>query len=167
MDSSGKPTHYVALKEDITQRKRTDQALLQQRARLQQLLDTAPVGVAISVDGEIRFANPRIGEMVNLKEGTIASSSYVHPEERDRIIKLLQKEGIARDVELQMYGPKGEIQDILATFFATDYEGKPGILGWLIECAKAQGSGGGNPSSQGIGRRDDQGEKRLPGQYEP
>jgi PAS domain S-box-containing protein len=124
---------FIATVVDITERKTAELAVLRQGERLQQLLDNAPVGVAISVDGVIRFANPRSGELVNLKLGTVSSQSYVHPEERDAIINSVLKNGIARDFEVQMYGPNGEVHDILATYIATEFEGKTGILGWLID----------------------------------
>ena len=121
---------------DVTQRRVAEASIAHEREKLQRMLDTAPVGVAISVNGEIRFANPRIGELVNLRVGAVASRSYVHPEERDLIVKALERDGIARDMEIQMFGPNGEIHDILATYIRTEYDGEQGVLGWLIDIQK-------------------------------
>jgi PAS domain S-box-containing protein len=121
---------------DITERKQAERALAKQRHRLQVLLDTAPVGVAISVAGVVRFANPRIIELANLNVGADVLSVYVNPEDRTRIVRLIEQEGIARDLELKLRGPQGEVRDILATFLSTDYEGAPGVLGWLIDIGK-------------------------------
>jgi tRNA(Ser,Leu) C12 N-acetylase TAN1 len=38
-----------------------------------------------------------------------------------------------RDVELQTYGPGGMICDTLATFIRTEYEGRSGVLSWMVD----------------------------------
>jgi hypothetical protein len=45
----------------------------------------------------------------------------------------LERSGIVRDVELQTYGPAGEICDTLATFIRTEYEGRTGVLAWMVD----------------------------------
>jgi hypothetical protein len=45
----------------------------------------------------------------------------------------LEISGIVRDYELQTYGPERTIHDILATFIRTEYEGRTGILAWMVD----------------------------------
>ena len=121
---------------DVSEKKRAEALVARQREQLQNLLDTAPVGVSISVDGIVRFANPRIRELTNLEIGKLAISSYVHPEDRARFLEMLSSEGVARDLELKLYAADGSVRDVLATFLKTEYEGSPGVLGWLIDIGK-------------------------------
>ena len=48
---------------DIAERKKMETALLAERERLQEILDTSPVGVGISTEGVVRFANPQFPEL--------------------------------------------------------------------------------------------------------
>ena len=129
-------TLLVATLRDVTERKRAEINLFQHTQRVQRLLDTAPVGVAISVDGVIRFANPRMVEMVALDVDRSARNAYVRPEERDAIVRNLEREGVVRDVETQMYSPDGSIRDVLVTYLQTEFEERPGVLGWLTDITK-------------------------------
>ncbi|CAB1076771.1 hypothetical protein JY97_02685 [Alkalispirochaeta odontotermitis] len=118
---------------DITERKKMETDLLAERERLQKILDTSPVGVGISTEGVVRFANPRFGELFNRKEGEAAQEAYVDPQDREYIVEELEKTGIVRDFELQTYGRNREVRDTLATFIRTEYEGQTGILSWMVD----------------------------------
>jgi len=121
---------------DITQRKLLSEAIDQQRWQLQQLLDTAPVGVAISVDGIVRFANPRTTQLFDLKVGMPSSPVYCDSGVREQIFEMLSQKNIVRDLELKMHGHKGEALDIMGTFLKTEFEGSQGILAWLVDIGK-------------------------------
>lgn len=131
----GQPVLHGLLR-DISQRKLLTDAIDRQRRQLQHLLDTAPVGVGISVDGIVRFANPRIAEIVDLKVGGPSSSIYGDPAERESMIEALEREGIVRDWEFKMHGPNGEVRDTMGTFLRTEFEGGDGILCWLVDIGK-------------------------------
>jgi len=118
---------------DITERKKMEDALLAERERLQKILDTSPVGVGISTGGVIRFANPRFSELFDRKKGQAAQQAYVNNQDRDYIVKELERSGSVRDYELQTYGRDRQIRDTLATFIGTEYEGQNGILAWLVD----------------------------------
>jgi len=121
---------------DITERKWAEEEVIRQHKLLQRLLDTAPVGVSISVDGVVRFANPRVTELVDLKIGEPTDPIYCDPGERERMLQVLAREGIVRDWEVKMRSPEGEIRDMMATFLGTEFEGSKGILCWLTDIGK-------------------------------
>ena len=118
---------------DITERKEMETALLAERERLQEILDTSPVGVGISTEGVVRFANPQFPELFYSKKGESAQDAYVNQADREHIVEELEKSGILRDYEMQTYGRDREIRDTLATFIRTEYEGQSGILSWLVD----------------------------------
>jgi PAS domain S-box-containing protein len=118
---------------DIAERKEMETALLAERERLQKILDTSPVGVGISTEGVVRFANPQFPELFFSGKGQDAQEAYVNPKDREYIVKELEKSGIVRDYELQTYGRDREIRDTLATFIRTEYEGQTGILSWMVD----------------------------------
>ena len=121
---------------DITERKRAQELLARQYERHQNLLDTAPVGVGISVDGIVRFANPRLMELVDVQVGHPASTIYSDARDRQRMIQLPEQDGFVRDMEIKMLGPNGETRDTMGTFIVTEFEGGAGILCWLVDIGK-------------------------------
>ena len=134
-DETGGPYPTITTVMDVTARKLALEELRRQRERLQHILDTAPVGVAISVGGVMRFANPRARELLRLNDDA-AHSLYVDPRDRDRITDMLDAKGLVLDYELQMYGPAGEVRQILATYLRTDFDGEVGLLGWTVDIGK-------------------------------
>ncbi len=68
-DNKGKITHFIALKEDITEQKEIEDRLLAAQYETAQLLDTAADGLRIVLkDGTILKANPTFLEMLGLEE---------------------------------------------------------------------------------------------------
>lgn len=126
---------FVAVR-DVTERQRAELEMSRQREILQSILDKAPVGVAITVDGIVQFANPRILDLVGLSVGDSPLKIYVDPASRVQMLATLAETGIVENQRFKMYGPTGEIRDIMATFMATEYEGKPGVLGWLTDISQ-------------------------------
>ncbi|QQE64285.1 histidine kinase [Leptolyngbya sp. BL0902] len=126
---------FVAVR-DVTERQQAELEMNRQREILQSILDKAPVGVAITVEGIVRFANPRILELVGLGVGDSPLKIYADPTVRTQVLATLAERGIVENQRFQMYGPTGDIRDIMATFVATEYEGKPGVLGWLTDISQ-------------------------------
>jgi len=131
-DEAGDIGSVIAIALDVTDRKQALQDLHDERERLRHILETAPVGVAISVDGRVRFANRRTHELIRLT-GSDNPDTYVDLEDRRRMYETLERDGILRDYELRMHGPDGAPRDILATYLPTEHEGRPGVLAWLID----------------------------------
>ncbi len=104
-----------------------------QTNRLQNILDTAPVGVAVSTDGIIRFANPMVSQILDMNVGDVATKALVRPEAREEIIAEMKAKGTVSNMELQMFCPRHSVRDLLVTYLPTEYEGKPGVLGWMVD----------------------------------
>jgi PAS domain S-box-containing protein len=109
------------------------QERVRERERLQHLLATAPVGVAIAAGSVVGYANPRFRELFGLGEGASLADLYADPEDRRRLLESLERDGIVRDLELRMVGQDGQARDMLGTWLRTEYEGKPGILAWFTD----------------------------------
>ncbi len=107
--------------------------LNREAGRLQQILDTAPVGVVINEGGVIRFANPRATQMLLMKVGDSASNALVSNHDLDAIARELKVSKRIDNMELQMYCPEKTPRDLLVTYLPIDYEGRDGILGWMID----------------------------------
>ncbi len=118
---------------DITERKQIETTLAEERAQLKTLLDTTPLGVAISTQGIIRFANPKFLNMLDFQVGDLVSAMYVDPHEREIIIERLVQSGRVDNYEVQFYGRDRQVRDMLADFMVLNYQGEPGVLGWVLD----------------------------------
>ncbi|MCB1734832.1 MAG: response regulator [Gammaproteobacteria bacterium] len=118
---------------DITDRKRVEESLETERQQLQSILDASPVGVGITVDATIQFANPRMQEMLGVGIGERSTDLYVNKDERQEMLDLLARDGMVRNFEARLRGSGGTPRDMMLTFDRIEYQGREGILGWLID----------------------------------
>ncbi len=118
---------------DTSERKAAEQALLEERARLQSILDRSPIGIAFSTQGRFRFANPQFTEMFGSRIGDEAKDIYVHLEDRERIKAILKRGEVAHAQEIRMYDKQHRERDMLVSFMPIVYDGEEGILGWLLD----------------------------------
>ncbi len=125
-DDDGKPRAVCSIATDITEKRRTDKILAQERERLQRILDTAPVGVAISSDGVTRFHNPRFDDMMGSLDSGAVALDHAH-------MAQFAQDGVVRDVELNLPGHDGTTRTFLATYLQTEFDGSDGVLAWLVD----------------------------------
>lgn len=118
---------------DISARKQMEDALSAERERLQEILDTSPVAVGITVEGVTQYANAYFTEYFGVKKGDSPIHSFVKPEDGQYIIEALDSTGVLRNYESQVYNSKREVRDVISNYTKIEYEGKPAVLGWWID----------------------------------
>jgi len=123
---------FVAVMSDVTERIRMEESLANEKKRLQEILDTSPIGVVMTVDGLVKFSNPSMVEM-GFELGKETRLSWVDPEERDHFLDLLDKDGRAQNYETQLINKNGQTIDVLTHAYNYDYEGQKAHLGWIID----------------------------------
>jgi len=118
---------------DITERRAMEAQLETTKSQLQHILDTSPIGVAFSTQGKVHFANPRFKDMFGVGVGDASPDLYVHPEDREALIRELKEMGKVENRDLQMYNRDHQVRDMLITYLPIAYDGEEGILGWLLD----------------------------------
>ena len=118
---------------DITERLEAENALRESEQRLQSILDTSPVGVAISCKGVVHFANPKLQKMFGINVGDPTPDLCVDEGAYDALVERVQKGEQVRDLELRMYNVERNVRDYLITFLPYDHQGEPGVLGWITD----------------------------------
>ncbi|GAB3364178.1 MULTISPECIES: PAS domain S-box protein [Giesbergeria] len=130
---NGELVGTVMVFRDITERKRAEQALLDERARLQSILDRSPIGIAFSTQGRFRFTNPQFTAMFGSRVGDAAKDIYVDVQDRARISDALQHGEVVHGQEIRMYDKDHHERNMLTSFMPIVYDGEEGILGWLLD----------------------------------
>ncbi|MCB1141494.1 MAG: PAS domain S-box protein [Leptospiraceae bacterium] len=129
----GTVTGMCGIATDITDRKVAENALSKERALLQKILDTTPIGVGISVNGISRMMNPALAKMINMKLNESIRDVYVNSDDRERVMRELDEKGLVSNLEIAFYDPEGKPRDFIATFMKTEYLGEVGIIAWCID----------------------------------
>ncbi len=104
-----------------------------QHNRLQEILNTTPIGVGISVNGICRYANPSLRDMLGATVGERMTDFYTDDGHRERMLDLIRTSGIARDQRIPMRHKDGRPLELLVTFYPIEYEGEAGTLGWCVD----------------------------------
>ena len=118
---------------DVSERKAAEQALLDERARLQSILDRSPIGIAFSTQGRFRFTNPQFTAMFGSRVGDSAKDIYVDKDDRVRINEAMQRGEVVHDQEVRMYDKDHRVRNMLVSFMPIVYSDEEGILGWLLD----------------------------------
>ena len=105
----------------------------QERARLQQILDTAPVGIGFSSGGRLRFVNPRMGEMLGAGPGDEITRLFVDAGELYAAQQAVTEGTMLADREVQLRDAEQRVRDFLATYVPLTLGGESGALTWLTD----------------------------------
>jgi PAS domain S-box-containing protein len=111
-----------------------DVALRQEKAHFRELLEQAPFPLMITRvdDGRVCYLNPWAELQFHHRQEKILGKSvapfYAHPEERDRLLAMLHRDGSVHDLELSFIDSAGKPFQALISSSLVEYEHQPAIL---------------------------------------
>ncbi|MBK1616933.1 hypothetical protein CKO42_00415 [Lamprobacter modestohalophilus] len=133
MRKGGEQVGAVLVFMDIAERVSAQNALIAERQQMQSILDASPLCAGITVNGVIRLINPSFQKTFSLSVGDSSRDIYADPAQRTRMLERLERDGQVTDFEVEMRRNDGSLGYMLASFVKLDYQGEPGILGWLTD----------------------------------
>jgi len=134
-DSRGEITGLATISHDIGDRVKAEEALRRSERRYRRLFENNQCGVIrTTLDGRILDCNAACAEMLGytLEDRPDAYASYVHREDRAKLIERLKAEKTIRNLEMQLRRTNGELFWVLANF-TLDESGPGRIESTFIE----------------------------------
>ncbi|MDR3075772.1 MAG: PAS domain S-box protein [Synergistaceae bacterium] len=105
----------------------------QPRQRLQEILDSSPITMAVICDGEVRQVNDRGTAAFGLRPGDHVRKMFADVEQKEKILSAIDRGETLRDYPIKMRGADGKLIDALFTLHPFEYEGKPSLLEWISD----------------------------------
>jgi PAS domain S-box-containing protein len=120
---------------DITDRRRTEADLSRSEERFRRLIQGAPDGIAIIIEGRIAFVNEVATRMFGVDKSALLLGEgildWVHPAQRDQMQSRTQTVldgGTLSPTEYRLQGADGVERIIEVASISIEFEGKPAIL---------------------------------------
>ncbi|MBN1930173.1 MAG: PAS domain S-box protein [Desulfobacterales bacterium] len=139
-DEEGNIAGFLAIGNDISERRLVQKALVESERMYSTLVENSLTGIYINQSGRIVFANKRFAEIYGYSSEEIIgieSWKLVHPEDRDFVFELREKrlrgEGGITGYAARGLKKNGSIIWIERINSRIDYEGKPAILGNILD----------------------------------
>ena len=140
-DENGKPTHIFGTVQDITERKRTDAALLASEERFSRIFYSSPYPTAYGgiLDGVLLDVNDRFAEFFGasrqemIGRNIMESAGWLRREDRLKIYAQLTQKGALLDYELTLKRADGEPRDVLMSMYRLDFGGQEVTIGMFTD----------------------------------
>ncbi|MCK4584379.1 PAS domain S-box protein [candidate division WOR-3 bacterium] len=140
-DESGKIAYFDGILEDITKKKKAEQALQESEEKYRRVVDNSLVGLYITQSHILKFCNQRLVEMFSFTSSKELIGKHIRelvaPESWELVDKQvkLRESGEGGSIQYEFKGVKkdGTIFDIETSGSRIIYEGNPAIQGSMID----------------------------------
>jgi len=129
--------------EDITERKRLEQATQASEERLRQILENSPAGVSINdEDGVSLFSNRRVAELLGIPPDAVGKrstkDSWLRQEDREAFLERIHRDGMVIDYKADFVRTDGTpLVVLLSSTFMEFAEGRK-LVTWIYDITSSQ-----------------------------
>ncbi len=143
LNTEGQIVLIQAIIEDITERKRAEEALKESEEKYRLLVENATIGIVIAQDQALKYINPRAMELGGYSREELLSLDFaerIHPDDRDETmgyyLKFLQGEETPANHIFRITDKAGSTKWLDSNAVLVNWEGRPASLNFLMEITK-------------------------------
>ncbi len=141
LNSEGKITHYLAVKEDITERKNSIELLKNSESKFRYLAEQSPNMIFINYQGKVAYVNQKCIELLGYSREEFYNDDFnflslIDPEKQELIIKSYQSHQRGENVEGFEYNLLTKAGEKISAILYTeliDYENGKAIMGTAVD----------------------------------
>ncbi|MCX8206722.1 MAG: PAS domain S-box protein [Methanothrix sp.] len=140
LDEDGNPDYLLGISEDITERKRVEDALRDAMDRYRSVVENSPDGIVVARDGIVLYVNPQIIKMLQASPEEIIGKPiirYIHPEDRElvlnRHLRRLAGEDVPQNYDFRIVSKNGEVKWVQISAVRINWEGLSATLNFLVD----------------------------------
>lgn len=143
-DDTGDVLYYEGTVQDITERKRAENALKASEEKYRSVVEGSLAAFYITQDLELKYVNRRFCEMhgYTYEEmvGKLTILDVVYPEDREKVKRQIEEriKGMVKDVEYESRGIRkdGSVINLKVMGSTLMYNGRPAAIGTIIDITK-------------------------------
>jgi PAS domain S-box-containing protein len=141
LNSQGKITHYLAVKEDITERKNSIELLKNSESKFRYLAEQSPNMIFINYHGKVVYVNQKCIELLGYSREEFYNNDFnflslIDPEKRELVLenyRVHQKGGNVENMEYDLVTKAGEKISAIIYTELVDYENGKAIMGTAVD----------------------------------
>lgn len=134
-------SHFVAVKQDISERIRAAADLLESEERFRFMLESSPIAVRIASlsSGQVTFANQRYLELIHSTaeqvSGLNTQQYYANADDYAQVIEQLNRGSYVSNklIELNIPGSPATRKWVLASYWKMKFQHEAAVLGWFYD----------------------------------
>ena len=141
-DSNGTIMNFLAVKEDISERKLAEIALQESEEKFRILVDTTPTGIFIAIGDRLVFANNALSAISTYSIDELKGMwhlEFIHPKYKEltkKRIEALTSGEAASSFEIMIVTKNGYEKWVLVAAASINYGGKSAVIGSMIDISE-------------------------------
>jgi len=139
-DKSGQVSGAIESIRDVTAWKKAEDALAESEMQYRSVIENASEGILAAQDGVLKYANPKVLEIIQSTPDKIMGKpfvSFIHPDDRamvaDRYERRLRGENVPSKYDFRVLGEGGLLTWVQISAVRTTWKGKPATLNFLTD----------------------------------
>ncbi len=140
-DTAGSVSKIAIFAKDITDRRKTEQNLIESEDKFRSLAEKSIVGIYVLQDDTYRYANERLAELTGYSipemVDAMGPKDIIHPEDlpmmEENIRRRISGEIESLQSEFRIITKSGEVRNIEVYSSRAMYKGKPSVMGTFLD----------------------------------